>query len=410
MAKLAGTHISAQPRTELPSQVPSELPPDGRRSLVQSRYGALNGLRGVALLMVFVNHFGPFVVPETYVVQLWTGVSLFFVLSGFLITGILVDAKGSKRYFRDFYIRRSLRIFPLYYGFFILAGVCILLFHLKHDPYFWWYFPYVANFAMIHPTQHNPTVFLVFGHPIALGALWTLCVEEQFYLIWPLLIWLLPTRRAAMRFSAGAIALTVIVRVSVYLHDPTAVAETHFLYWMTYAHCDALFLGAWMALWLREAKLTLTDTRRISWSLIVGGMTILLCGYFLFGRRWPNNEVNPLLCTYGYTVIDLVAFGFLLLAIDNRTQLNRWLRNEQLANLGIISYGFYFFHAMLLSNLRAFNSLYVQRYHLSVVFVILIFAGVYGLAKFSYRYYEAPFLQLKDRWAPSHRGVPSGKL
>ncbi len=382
--------------------------PSDQRSLVRPRYAGLDGLRGVAILMVFICHFGNFVVPLWLVQPLWTGVSLFFVLSGFLITGILVDAKGSERFFRDFYIRRSLRIFPLYYGFLILATVCILLFHLRHDPWFWWHYLYVANFAVNHPTQHNPTFFLAFGHPVSLAALWTLCVEEQFYLVWPLLIWLLPSRRATMRFCVAAILLTIFVRCLVYFHNPAAVAETHFLYHMTYAHCDALFLGAWMSLWLRGTELSLAQTRRISCTLILAGMSVLFGGYFLFGQRWPNNEVNPLLCTYGYTVVDLVAFGFLLLAIDDRTLLHRWLKNKPLASLGLISYGFYFFHAMLLSNLSAFNSLYLRRYHLSALFVALIFVAVYATAKLSFLFYESPFLRLKSRWAPSHRSIPSG--
>lgn len=116
-----------------------------QRSLIRPFYPALNGLRAVAILMVFVNHYGALAIGRTIPLMFWPGVDLFFVLSGFLITGILYDSRESERYFRDFYTRRALRIFPLYYGFFVLVRILKPLLHLVYSPLFWSNWLYVSN-------------------------------------------------------------------------------------------------------------------------------------------------------------------------------------------------------------------------------------------------------------------------
>ena len=107
------------------------------RSLIKPHYPALNGMRGLAIIMVFTVHYGRYAVDPKWIWWLWTGVDLFFVLSGFLITGILYDSREEPRYFRNFYIRRALRIFPLYYGFFLLVYLLKPLLGLSFDHNFW---------------------------------------------------------------------------------------------------------------------------------------------------------------------------------------------------------------------------------------------------------------------------------
>jgi len=170
-----------------------------QRSLIRPFYPALNGLRAVAILMVFVNHYGALAIGRTIPLMFWPGVDLFFVLSGFLITGILYDSRESERYFRDFYTRRALRIFPLYYGFFVLVRILKPLLHLVYSPLFWSNWLYVSN--LVRPWWGNPTEIFwpqVTPTPVVLGALWSLCVEEQFYLVWPLLVLLLRSCKAIM--------------------------------------------------------------------------------------------------------------------------------------------------------------------------------------------------------------------
>src|SRR5437870_557283 len=163
------------------------------------RVRALDGLRGIAILMVMLYH-QTVMVGSTgidrfvgfWTLSGWIGVDLFFVLSGFLITGILSDSKGATGYFRNFYARRVLRIFPLYYG--VVAFSLLILPYIPH----WklenlarikgdelWYWTYLSNFSI--------AAHAAFRHGI-LDVSWSLSIEEQFYLMWPLLVLLLSRR------------------------------------------------------------------------------------------------------------------------------------------------------------------------------------------------------------------------
>ena len=160
-------------------------------------FPALDGLRAVAVLCVFFHHYTASLLPAGFRFG-WAGVDVFFALSGYLITGILFDTREAHSRWRDFYIRRTLRIFPLFYGILLLLAVITPLVHwnwtwrwLSLPGYFFNFMPpTVPN----HPEplgvltgwfHHRTAVNLVFFH------FWTLCVEEQFYLVWPAVVsWL----------------------------------------------------------------------------------------------------------------------------------------------------------------------------------------------------------------------------
>src|SRR5687768_17069225 len=160
---------------------------------------ALDGLRGIAIILVMVHHFTYY--RPTYGIDawigsvvffFWTGVDLFFVLSGFLITGILLDTRGNERYFTTFYARRTLRIFPLYYLVLFVAFVVLPKFPAVHlvlagqadVPPQWPYWLYLTNFSIADGGWAHGWVDVA----------WSLAIEEQFYLLWPLVIWLFPPR------------------------------------------------------------------------------------------------------------------------------------------------------------------------------------------------------------------------
>jgi peptidoglycan/LPS O-acetylase OafA/YrhL len=156
--------------------------------------GQLDGLRAVAVVFVLIGHSGPnfahFPAARHYIAQYGaTGVQMFFVLSGFLITGILLAEKDSPHYFRNFYARRGLRIWPLYY--------LVVIFTLasgafgRHGVSWWPYLFYVSN--LTYGVDH--------AQPVPFGPIWSLAVEEQFYLAWPALVWML-TRKRLMAFCA----------------------------------------------------------------------------------------------------------------------------------------------------------------------------------------------------------------
>src|ERR1051325_8208180 len=181
-----------------------------------SRIAVLDGVRGIASLMVLVYHFGPHITREVnsrfwflhHVPDLWfKGVDLFFVLSGFLISGILVNARPSPRYFQTFYTRRFFRIFPLYYAVLLCYGVTLLLhvdprWRLFEKPIpFWTYVFYLQNFAMAGTDG--------FG-AIWMAGSWSLAVEEQFYLTLPAIIRWADDRGLFRLAIAGLVAAPVL--------------------------------------------------------------------------------------------------------------------------------------------------------------------------------------------------------
>ena len=178
------------------------------------RVPGLDGLRGVAILMVVVLHFTFLLTRDyrrfapLYAARLgFIGVDLFFVLSGFLITGILLDSKDSPRYFRNFYARRFLRIFPPWYLFLVFVFFVaprIALGVAGGSIARWWYFSYLTNFALVRYGEGN--AFADIG--------WSLAIEEQFYLVWPAVVLLLSgrrLRRLCVTIVVAAIALRGIL-------------------------------------------------------------------------------------------------------------------------------------------------------------------------------------------------------
>ncbi len=240
--------------TLLGSSGPTEaIAAPGRRQLP-----ALDGLRGFAILIVLVYHY-LILLPTTnpwlagFVIAVaskgYVGVDLFFVLSGFLITGILYDSKGQNHYFRNFYARRFLRIFPLYY--LVLAGVALFLVGIKLGlPHIWhkypkfpgllaampWLWTYTTNFGMVLGAKTS-----------ACGHFWTLAVEEQFYTIWPLVIFFI-NRRNAIRISATLIFGALLIRLCITHLDWGQMAN----YILTPSRMDALAIGALVALLIRS--------------------------------------------------------------------------------------------------------------------------------------------------------------
>lgn len=213
-----------------------------------------DGLRGVAILYVMVYHLTRIERPsgplESVVAGLtsmgWSGVDLFFVLSGFLITGILFDARNGRHYFRNFYMRRTLRIFPLYYA---VVFLCLVVMpnlpegvvplqkaenfaRIEGDEI--WYWLYLSNFAIASAEA--------FRHAI-LDISWSLAIEEQFYAVWPLVV-LACGRKSLMIACAAVVCVSPFVRAAFLAADFTGVS----VYVMTPTRLDPLAMGAFVAL------------------------------------------------------------------------------------------------------------------------------------------------------------------
>src|SRR5262249_33425960 len=201
---------------------------------------AFDGLRGIAILLVLLRHVGEDLpgrrlggLVDAALNAGWLGVDVFFVLSGFLITGILLDARGDEAqptpgYFRRFYARRALRIFPIYYLFLVITRPSGM----------WWYVSYASNVLI---ARHGwPDGLLETGHP------WSLAVEEQFYLVWPAIIAWTP-RRWLAGLCVAVIGAAIAMRVLL-IHQGAALAA----YVLTPARADTLAIGATLAIALRS--------------------------------------------------------------------------------------------------------------------------------------------------------------
>ncbi len=348
----------------------------------RKHYPALDGLRGLAILLVLFIHYSQ-VLPvrgglgadaEALAFQGWMGVTLFFVLSGFLITGILYDAKGQSHYFRNFYARRTLRIFPLYYG--VLAVELAILLVIKFGfPHAWLHLhnPRKIWAAMPWLWTYTTNIGMAFGgmNPVIEGHFWSLAVEEQFYLVWPVVIFLLG-RRGIIRVCLVLVATAFATRFLL-----TALGfGPYAAYSFTPCQFDALGLGALVAVLARESRAS-GWMRRYSVRIFTAAasVTVLTFVVLVAVRVNPaslgNMDVHivrggdtgglvdfrdiPWLCDALYAPLD-IAFAALLAAIVTGASagLQRVFTWKPLRALGGYSYGLYVFHFivfMVLGNL-----------------------------------------------------------
>lgn len=299
----------------------------------------------------------------------WMGVDLFFVLSGFLITGILLDSKQSENYFRNFYIRRCLRIWPLYYAslFFMFVVVPLvrpsesaMIFADRSSP--WWaYLFYLQTFLV--PVPENATGLL--------GVTWSLAIEEQFYLVWPLVI------RISSVVTVRRIALTVVCLSP--LLRLFMVSQGLQIYSNTFSRLDGLMAGALLACVIRSEGF---EPPRF------------------LGRAWVAFlALGPL--AFSITSIETRWFVFSMSAVASAALVyvslyarQQWLRslltNRFIVYTGTISYGLYLLHKIPF-NLGRLLSLDAY----PVLAAPLLLAVSYGIATLSWIFLEQPFLKLK---------------
>lgn len=368
---------------------------------VEGHFPPLDGLRGIAILLVIVFHswfrptLGNLHHSVSFVVGVgWSGVELFFVLSGFLITGILLDARGSDRYFRNFFARRVLRIFPLYYG------VLAVYFAVTALPWGWaghmlgeaagqqlWYVLFVSNYSMASKG----------ALPQGLDVTWSLAVEEQFYLIWPAVVWLVP-QRWLLRLSVTLTLLSFACRVG----QIGVGVHPGIIYLLTTSHFGAISLGAAVAVRQRDAG---GIHKLVPWAkglLIAIPLVLFPLGAHAqnAGMYWSIQD--PWMVTVGLLLMQLFFAAALVMVLGSRKSLNTTslLRSRILRAFGRWSYGMYLFHPFVVLGV---NSLIHHRAPRGSSWVLpeqlLATATVIGastaLAALSWNLYEKRFLHLK---------------
>jgi peptidoglycan/LPS O-acetylase OafA/YrhL len=352
----------------------------------RSYYPALDGLRGLAILLVVVYHNFGFI---DYFFFGWLGVDLFFVLSGFLITDILIRTLNSPHYLRNFYARRVLRIFPLYYLTLVLFLIIIPRINVPLDVKYYtdnqvWLWTYLQNWLY---------VFKPSGSTNTLHHLWSLAVEEQFYLVWPLVI--LAVRKLRPLFIIISLVLLCVLGFRLWIWV-TQVADLAYFNLYTFTRIDGICIGCMVALLLRIDGEFL---KRNTWFIVLM-FAILNFAFFFINRSYDFSF--PYLSLVGYTTIAMM-FGLLVNEAVTRStkMINVLFGSPVLRFFGRISYGFYIFHwpvYLLLTPvfLKWFsaNSDNWSQFWTSV----LATAAAILVSWLSYQYYEKPFLRLKDRF------------
>lgn len=372
-------------------------------SATQRRIPELDGLRGTAILLVLVFHYitqdydakaGGLVAHLQRIVALGggAGVDLFFVLSGFLIGGILLDARKAPSFFKVFYARRFFRIIPLYYAWIALYIVMVALAgpivqahthfdaNLTLDSGIYRYFVFIQNLTVPHLTGLGIAWF---------ASTWSLAVEEQFYLVSPLVVRLFSKRRLYQFLTAVIVAVPLL---RIYL-----LTETHLVhglvYFLTPCRADTLAVGMLTAALWREPKFRqwLSDHGTVLYGLFA----VLLAGFVELWRLSPNYLSFPME-TVGYTWVALF-FALLLLLVlrDTASPFASLMRTGWLRELGSVSYCVYIIH--LVVNIVCHTVLLHANPQISTrrgIAVTIFAAGLtFALAKLSWFCLERPLLR-----------------
>jgi peptidoglycan/LPS O-acetylase OafA/YrhL len=361
--------------------------PASRRggAVIPGHISTLDGLRAFAILAVIIHHYGEYYLLPIHpnssllrdvVESLGMGVDLFFVLSGFLITGILLDALGKPYFFKRFYWRRGLRIWPLYYVF-LLA---VLLVHRQIFSRIG-----VAPFALYYRNFLGPD----HASDIYIGQFWSLCVEEQFYLVWPVVLFFLPKR---MRLPL--IVLLIGAAFCFRIYFSWRGMDPYIIYRLPFCHMDVLLAGAMLAV-LTRIGIAEHTFGMICWTACVLGAAGLIG---LESSLLP--KLNIILVPFAITSSAFLFGGIVGLCIRARGARTRaFLGSHFLGEISKRSYAMYVFHLLplyasvvLLDRAKSLPNEAVA----ALVLMTLVGLITYGMAWLSWRFLEEPILRLKE--------------
>ena len=324
----------------------------------------------------------------------WSGVDLFFVLSGFLITGVLLDTRRSSTYFRTFFARRILRIFPLYFVYLFVVLVIVRFAGIwvsgsddwgHTDP--WWYLTFLANWQRTHGLDD-----------LYLGHLWSISIEEQFYFIWPVVIWMVPPRRLAL-WCLPLAMLALALRSIAGMHLEAA-------YRLTPCRMDALVMGAFVAIGIREFR---ESCHRLAGYVFCGAFMGFLVVVLHSGSGfWRDTSMS----TIGASLVDVV---FACVVFAGATcgggALHRILTVPLLRICGKYSYAMYMVHLIFIQSLQPIVVGTLGKHVSYPILYFLSFFAVTGItlgtAWVVWRMVEQPFLGLK-RFFPRYQSPTTG--
>jgi peptidoglycan/LPS O-acetylase OafA/YrhL len=371
----------------------------------------LDGIRGLAIIMVLIAHFTTII--ENYLKECFPlagpiftklalsglmGVDLFFVLSGFLITGILLDTKSTNGFFRNFYARRFLRIFPLYYGV-LFTLFCILPKIIAFDAaanemadHQWWLWAYLTNFPG-HPAWDNSTVF-------KLGHFWSLAVEEHFYFVWPFVVYFVPNR-LLKKICTFWVPFSIMAGV---LSRVTDWEIAQFLGWSTVSFSGGLMLGAYCALVAREENGLESLIPYAQKMIVVFGLLFLVISMV------PRHVHLDLAIHY---VSWFFFFSIIVLTVSSSRDgggfLVKFFNLRIMRLFGKVSYGLYVYHFVVLPLLEkyfqpdAWGHFVGSPVVVVAIFFMITIGSTFLISWISWQLYEKQFLKLKRFFEPDLR-------
>jgi peptidoglycan/LPS O-acetylase OafA/YrhL len=347
------------------------------------RIPELDAIRGVAAVVIMLAHIG--LMPDSP--WIFSIVDLFFVLSGYLITKNVLKNRTSPYFLPVFFTRRALRIWPAYY---LAFAVCLLLNrYLKwdHRPDAW---PFYLTFTQnVHEYfgWRAPAFSGMFLHT------WTLAIEEQFYLVWPTLLY-----RGGRRWVTGVVVASVLL--------PLAMRLQGFSPYLLLTRCDGLAFGSLLALLLQDRERVARNLSAHRWGFALIGLVALVVPVL---GRLPTPVVkpgqglvgHPLVVSLFLTRSCVVYFGLagFLLCAQGLPAL-RWLRLRAFCHMGVISYGLYLYHPMVFGALPRLYQRFVERklgLTSSLLRNVVLLCVCVILAELSRRLLEGPIQAWKDR-------------
>jgi peptidoglycan/LPS O-acetylase OafA/YrhL len=397
--------------------VSSMKEPDPARPLRHHTLPGLDGVRGIAILLVMLFHFvemKPSCGIDDFFYSVtrygWSGVDLFFVLSGFLITGILIDAKGTENYFRNFYARRALRILPLYYAF--VAGLLLLYPRIGGQQVAsealvlqqnqWWYWTHLVNWLVARAGDFKAAT------PLDTGGFWSLSIEEQFYLVWPVVI-LLVSPRHLLRLCVSLVVAAALIRFAMVARGASFQA----IFTVTFARMDGIAMGATIAV-IARSSIGLNGVRRLApvvAAVAIGGVVAIEVVERTTSYRLGSTFALAIRCTLFVWLWGALVVGVLTAVQGGLLQYLTY--TTVLRSFGKYSYALYLFH-MHMNRLLAklgfdpIDGVTIGGSVLPWQILYVVVATVVSLliAYLSWHLYEKHFLRLKAFFPVRKRIAP----
>jgi peptidoglycan/LPS O-acetylase OafA/YrhL len=363
------------------------------------RIKELDGIRGIAIFLVLIWHYIPCLVsskilemPGGFLLEVfsltWSGVDLFFVLSGFLIVGILLDTKGGESYFSTFYIRRALRILPLYLVvvilFIVLSGL------ISNDWLFlqafplWSYFTFTQNFFM-HRYGFGPNW---------LAVTWSLAVEEQFYLVLPFLVLKL-SKKQLVKLFVVLMLMSPLFRL---------IFNNLGAYVFSFARADSILAGSLLAVAYRTPAIK--DVLEENYQYV-----LVLFFVFLFGAGVLTLDYPEIGDAFGHLWLSgLYCLFVMVCTLRTKTVINNFVSNNFFVWMGLRSYGIYLFHQPVSGLMHQFlNGRTSPGFSNMQEFVAVLFSFLttFLLAEISFRYFETFFLSYAGKFHYGRRNTSS---